>query len=56
MFRYDTEVEARAVEVTDRKIHWRCFHCGDTFTKAQEKWARQHFGVEHDDPSTEGRG
>ena len=26
------------------KIHWRCFHCGDTFTKAQERWAREHFG------------
>lgn len=26
------------------KIFWRCFHCGDTFTKAQERWAREHFG------------
>jgi hypothetical protein len=26
------------------KIHWRCFHCGETFTKAQERWAREHFG------------
>lgn len=26
------------------KIHWRCFHCGDTFTKAQARWAREHFG------------
>jgi hypothetical protein len=26
------------------KIHWRCFHCGDVFTKAQERWAREHFG------------
>ena len=25
------------------KIHWRCFHCGDTFTKAQ-KLAR-HVGT-----------
>lgn len=25
-------------------IQWRCFHCGDTFTKAQERWARDHFG------------
>lgn len=25
-------------------VHWRCFHCGDTFTKAQEKHARKHFG------------
>jgi hypothetical protein len=29
---------------TDRKIHWRCFHCGDAFTKAQERHARDHFG------------
>lgn len=28
----------------DRKIYWRCFHCGEAFTKAQERWARQHFG------------
>lgn len=27
-----------------RRIHWRCFHCGETFTREQEKWARQHFG------------
>lgn len=26
------------------KIHWRCFHCGETFTKAQERWAAEHFG------------
>lgn len=32
----------------DRKIHWRCFHCGETFTKAQERWARQHFGANED--------
>lgn len=25
-------------------VHWRCFHCGDVFTKAQERWAREHFG------------
>ena len=25
-------------------VHWRCFHCGKTFTKAQERWAREHFG------------
>jgi hypothetical protein len=25
-------------------IFWRCFHCGDTFTKAQRQWARYHFG------------
>lgn len=28
----------------DRKIYWRCFHCGEGFTKAQERWAREHFG------------
>jgi hypothetical protein len=32
----------------DRKIQWRCFHCGDTFTKAQERWAREHFGSDQD--------
>lgn len=26
------------------RIHWRCFHCGDTFTKKQERFAREHFG------------
>lgn len=26
------------------KIHWRCFHCGDTFAIHQERWAREHFG------------
>lgn len=37
--------------MTDRKIHWRCFHCGDTFTKAQVRWAREHFGRdEHETP------
>jgi hypothetical protein len=30
--------------MSDRKIYWRCFHCGEGFTKAQERWARQHFG------------
>jgi hypothetical protein len=25
--------------------HWRCFHCGDTFTRKQERWAREHFGA-----------
>lgn len=25
-------------------IHWRCFHCGETFTRTQERWAREHFG------------
>ena len=33
----------------DRKIYWRCFHCGETFTKAQERWAREHFGDDQDD-------
>lgn len=28
------------------KIHWRCFHCGDAFTKAQERHARDHFGAD----------
>ncbi len=28
-----------------RAVHWRCFHCGDTFTKAQSRWAREHFGA-----------
>lgn len=30
--------------MTVRAIHWRCFHCGEGFTKAQERWAREHFG------------
>lgn len=32
--------------MADRKIHWRCYHCGESFTKAQEKWAREHFGAD----------
>ncbi len=28
----------------EQRVHWRCFHCGETFTKAQERWAREHFG------------
>jgi hypothetical protein len=32
-----------------RKIYWRCFHCGDAFTRAQEKHAREHFGANHND-------
>ena len=32
----------------DRKIYWRCFHCGDAFTRAHERWARQHFGADQD--------
>ena len=31
------------------KIHWRCFHCDATFTRAQERWAREHFGHEDGD-------
>lgn len=27
------------------KIHWRCFHCGETFTLAQKRWAAEHFGL-----------
>lgn len=34
--------------MSDRKIYWRCFHCGDAFTKAQEKHAREHFGDDRD--------
>ena len=30
------------------KIHWRCFHCGETFSLAQERWAREHFGLNCD--------
>lgn len=26
-------------------IYWRCFHCGDAFTKEQEQHARDHFGA-----------
>lgn len=25
-------------------IFWRCFHCGEGFTRKQERWAREHFG------------
>lgn len=28
------------------KIHWRCFHCDATFTRAQERHARDHFGAD----------
>ena len=31
-------------ETRSRAVHWRCFHCGDTFTRAEERWARKHFG------------
>lgn len=27
-----------------REVEWRCFHCGDTFTKEQLAHAREHFG------------
>ncbi len=27
-----------------RVIQWRCFHCGDSFTKEQFAHAREHFG------------
>jgi len=26
------------------RIHWRCFHCGETFTLRQAAYARDHFG------------
>lgn len=29
----------------DRSVRWRCFHCGETFTKHQKRWAREHFGA-----------
>jgi hypothetical protein len=35
---------ATGAERRDRKIYWRCFHCGEGFTRAQERWAREHFG------------
>lgn len=25
-------------------IEWKCFHCGQGFTREQERWAREHFG------------
>jgi hypothetical protein len=31
--------------VSDRKIYWRCFHCGEAFTRVQIRWAREHFGA-----------
>ena len=27
-----------------RAIYWRCFHCGEAFTKAQATNAMEHFG------------
>ena len=35
---------------TAAPVHWRCFHCDETFTKAQARWAREHFGAEGDTP------
>lgn len=37
-------IVGRIVGKPDRSVYWRCFHCGDTFTKAQKRWAREHFG------------
>lgn len=34
--------------MTDRRIQWRCFHYGEAFMKAQERWALQHFGANCD--------
>ena len=32
-------------------IHWRCFHCNETFTRDQEEHAMHHFGrVSNDTP------
>ena len=25
--------------------YWRCFHCGEIFSKSQQRWAREHFGA-----------
>lgn len=30
--------------MTHSVVRWRCFHCGETFTLAQERLAREHFG------------
>jgi len=29
---------------TTRDVYWRCFHCGETFTLLQKRWAAEHFG------------
>ena len=29
--------------------HWRCFHCGEAFTKGQHEHARDHFGWNSDE-------
>lgn len=34
--------------MSERRIYWRCFHCGEAFTKPQERWARLHFGADQD--------
>lgn len=26
-------------------VYWRCFHCSETFTVEQRRWAQEHFGV-----------
>ena len=39
------------MKTRDRRIYWRCFHCGDTFTRAQEKHAREHFGRDYGEQS-----
>lgn len=26
------------------RVYWRCFHCGETFSVGQKKWAQEHFG------------
>ena len=43
-----TRADREAFQSGDRsrRIYWRCFHCGDTFTKAQVKHARDHFGTD----------
>jgi hypothetical protein len=30
--------------LAEMKDGGRCFHCGETFTRPQERWAREHFG------------
>ena len=29
-----------------RAIYWRCFHCGEAFTRVKEQHARDHFGAD----------
>lgn len=41
-------LDAGSATPADRRVHWRCFHCGETFTKAQARWAREHFGANED--------